>query len=145
MRDAFTFLVSVKITWLQRIAEEFSYSELVMDIYPDLSTLRNYGGEYANIQMLRIENPFWKDVLKHYKKLCIKCTPLIVDEFMSENVHYHINITKERKVVYNREWYANNILSIKQLWVQMETFSILKNLDISFHKPKFFFWYMQPV
>ena len=58
MRDAFTFLVSVKITWLQRIAEEFSYSELVMDIYPDLSTLRNYGGEYANIQMLRIENPF---------------------------------------------------------------------------------------
>ena len=88
------------------------------------------------IYWCRIKNLFWKDVLKHDQKLCIKCTPLTVDELVSENIHYNINITRERKVVYNREWSGMQItfFSSNSLWIQMETCSILKSLDISFHK-----------
>ena len=52
MPDVFTLLASRKIIWLQRKAEESSYSKFVKDIYPDLSTLGNYGGEYANILII---------------------------------------------------------------------------------------------
>ena len=46
MLDVFTFLASMKITWLRRIVEESSYSKFAMDIYPDLTNCR---GEYENI------------------------------------------------------------------------------------------------
>ena len=41
--------------------------------------------------------------------MCIKCTPSSVDEFMSENIHYNINIIRGWKVVCNRGWLANGI------------------------------------
>ena len=59
----------MKFTWLRRIAGEFSNSKFVIAIYLNLNPLREYGGEYATILMLRSKNPFWKDILKYYKKL----------------------------------------------------------------------------
>ena len=51
MLDVVKFLASVIIIWLRRIARESKYSKLVVDIYL-------YGGEYANMLMLQIKNPF---------------------------------------------------------------------------------------
>ena len=44
--------------------------------------------------ILLFNNPFRKDVVKHYKELCSKCCPLKVDEFGSECIHYNVNITR---------------------------------------------------
>ena len=64
---------------------------------------KRYGGEYANTLMLKIKNPFWKDVLKHYKKLCNKCKPSTAEEFISENMHYNIKSIREGQIVNNRD------------------------------------------
>ena len=93
MLDVATFLASMKIFWLRRIIGEYSNSKLVMDSYPELGIEKQNGGEYPDM-MQQIKNAFWEDVLKHFKKLCTNCTPPSVDEFMSEDIHYNINITR---------------------------------------------------
>ena len=55
------------------------------------------GGEYANA-LMQIHNPFWRDVFKHYKKLNLKCMSEDVHAFMSECLHYNINITRDNRV-----------------------------------------------
>ena len=74
--------------------------------------------------MQQIKNPFWKDVLKYCKELCTKYTPSSVHEFMSENIHYNINIIRGRKVACNRGWLADNILFIRQLMISNESFLV---------------------
>lgn len=53
--------------------------------------------------MQKIKNSFWKDVLKHYKKLCNKCKPSTAEEFISENMHYNIKSIREGQIVNNRD------------------------------------------
>ena len=116
MLDVFKFLSAMKILWLRKISsEEFSRKTFLLSIYPDLGNLRIYGSEYANILMVKIKNPFWKDVVKHYKKLYHRCCPLNIDEFMSECIHYNVNITRDKKIVYIKDWIDNGIVLIRQL------------------------------
>ena len=115
MLNVYTFLSAMKITWLRRTCVESSLREYVTDIYPMFTDLRKYGGEYANILMRRVKNPFWKDVLKHYKKLQTKCFPQEVGDFLAECIHYNINIIRDKKVVHLRHWVDNEILYVRQL------------------------------
>ena len=46
----------------------------------------------------KIHNPFWKNVLKHYKNLYTKCEPKNQDKFMSECIFYYINIITNKRV-----------------------------------------------
>ena len=75
MIDVYSFLCSMKLTWLRRITAESHCREFVLNMYPELGLLYKKGGEYANVIMQRINNPFWRDVLKHFKKFCSKCLP----------------------------------------------------------------------
>ena len=74
-----------------------------------------FGGEYANVLMQKIQNPFWKDVLKHYKNLYTRCEPKNQDEFMSECLFYNIKIIRDKRVVYVNEWFNEGIFSIHHL------------------------------
>jgi hypothetical protein len=80
-----------------------------------LSEVNEFGCEYAQKAMQKIDNKFWKDVLKHYKKLYIKCQPQNIHEFLSECIHYNINITRGHKVIYVKEWVENGIRLIRHL------------------------------
>ena len=65
--------------------------------------------------MQKIHNMFWRDVLRHYKRLCTKCFPTNVDKFMSECIHYNVNIKRGRQVVYVKEWFDADSLFLHQL------------------------------
>ena len=65
--------------------------------------------------MQKIHNPFWKDVLKHYKNLYTRCEPKNQDEFTSECLFYNIKIIRDKRVVYVNEWFNEGIFSIHHL------------------------------
>ena len=66
--------------------------------------------------MQRICNPFWKDILKHYKKLYTKCLPeKILNDFVSECTHYNININVNKRVVYIKDWFNAGIIFVHHL------------------------------
>ena len=68
----FTVLSCMKMGWLRRLMlEDSSFGDTVFKLSPDLKELKLFGGEFANVPMQRICNPFWKDVLKHYRN-CIQ-------------------------------------------------------------------------
>ncbi len=106
----------MKIRWLRKIScAEFGRKTFSLSIYPDLDNLRINGSEYANILMVKMKNLFWKDVVKHHKKLYHICCPLNIDEFMSECIHYNVNVTRDKKLVYIKDWIDNGIVLIRQL------------------------------
>jgi hypothetical protein len=116
MINVFHFLSAMKIGWLRRIsAEEFILKDFLFDAYPDLQKILELGGEYSNVLMKRLDNPFWIDVMRHYKKLNSKCVPDNIDEFMSESIHYNSHILVNKSVVYIKEWVRRGIHQIKHL------------------------------
>ena len=67
--------------------------------------------------MPRIYNPFWKDFLKHYKKLYNFFLPKHIYDFMSECLHYNISITItiNKRVVYIKDWFDAGIIFVHHL------------------------------
>ena len=84
-------------------------------MYPEFVNLRNFEGEYANVLMQRRQYPFWKDVLKHYKKFYSKCSPTDTSEFVSESIHYNIKIIRGKRVIFFKEWMDSDIFLIGHL------------------------------
>lgn len=116
MIDVAGFAASMKISWLRRIGYgESTFRRMLLSMCPLLKNLFSLGGEYANIIMRRFRNSFWCDVMKHYKKLCVKCTPEGEVDFLSENIHYNIHVRRDHKTVHVKEWIDNNILRIGDL------------------------------
>ena len=74
-----------------------------------------FGGEFANVLMQQICNPFWKDVFKHYKKKYTKCLPESMHDFVSECIHYNIDITIKKRVVYIKDWFDAGTLYVNCL------------------------------
>ena len=86
--------------WLHRINVDSYITDFVLNLYPELDMLDKLAGEYANVLMQSMHSPFWRDVLKHDKKLNLKCKPKDVHEFRSGFLHYNINIIRDNRVVY---------------------------------------------
>ena len=115
MLNVRNFLSSMKISWLRRLSFDSEWKDFTLNLFPRLGHLKHFGAEYANIIIENVENPFWKDVVKHYKKLCTKCSVSSVHEFMSECIHYNTNIIRGRRVVYVREWCDYDIFYVKNI------------------------------
>ena len=99
MFDTSSLLASMKISWLRKLTEDSSLRDFVLTLYPDLEKLNVFGGEFSNV-MQRIHNLFWRDLLRHYKRLYTKCSPTNVNELMPECLHYNVNIKRGKQVVY---------------------------------------------
>ena len=85
MVEVFTVLSCMKMGWLRRLMlEDSSFGATMFKLFPDLNKLKEFCGEFANVPMQRICNPFWEDVLKRYKKLYTKCLPENIHDFVSE-------------------------------------------------------------
>ena len=115
MVDIRNFTSIMKLSWLRRLMNTSKWKENTLNMYPLLSNLDEFGSEYANVLMQRLNNPFWKDVLRHYKKLCQICTSQSCDEFLCENIHYNANILRDKNVVYVKEWCNAGIIYVKHL------------------------------
>ena len=103
MFDISSFLASMKISWLRTLNEKSSLKDFVLTLYPDLGKFNVFGWEFSNAVMQRIHNLFWRDVLRRYKRLYTKCSRTNVVEFISECLHYNVNIKRGKTVVYVKE------------------------------------------
>ena len=116
MLDVYNFLSCMKNIWLHRISVcDSIFKTIMINMYPELDTLKIHGSEYANILMTKLNNPFWRDVLKHFKKLYARCSPQNTDEFMAECLHHNPNIIRENKVVYLKNWLDSGIVFIRHI------------------------------
>ena len=69
MFDVLSCLATMKASWIRGLrCVESSLKDFVLNMYPDFANLRTLGGRICNVLMQKIQNPFWRDVLKHYKK-----------------------------------------------------------------------------
>ena len=99
MVDIKSFLASLKIIWLKRILhDDGKPSKILQAMCPLIQNVKQRGGEFANIIMQRVKKPFWFDVFKDYKRMSAKCTPVTFDDFVSECLHYNVNICRGKRV-----------------------------------------------
>lgn len=115
MCDIYSFLATMKLSWLRRLEYESSVSDLVLHIFPELEKLKMFGSQYVDAVKSKIKNPFWIDVLLQYKKFCHKCIPKNTTDFLGEFIFYNDNILRDKKVLYNKEWVDSGILQIKDV------------------------------
>jgi len=116
MIDVGVYIASLKSSWLRRISSECNLQTLIFNLFPNFKNLNQLGGEYVHYCMQHCNNPFWFDVLRHFKHLYTKCCPENLSEFLGECIHYNVNILRDRKVVFVKEWIRNEILYVHQLF-----------------------------
>ena len=109
------FITSLKVSWLKKLRVDSDWRESTFNMFPDLNNLDKRGSEFANVLITRYDNLFWKDVLRHYKKVSSKCDVSTLDEFLAECIHYNIHIVRDRKVIFVKEWCDAGIFWIRQL------------------------------
>jgi hypothetical protein len=114
--DIKTCIAALKLSWLNRIYNGCTLQKFVFDIFPMFVNLQKFGAEYVHVCLRNCHNSFWRDVLKHYKKLCSKCCPENLTDFMSECIHYNENILRDGKVVNVKEWVSGDVLFVHQLF-----------------------------
>ena len=113
MVDIKSFLAALKIGWLKRILhEDGKLLKIPQAICPLIQNVKQRGGEFANIIMQLLKTLFWFDVFKHYKKISAKCTSVTFDDFVSECLHYNVNMCRGKRVVCIRNWMDCGIVSL---------------------------------
>ena len=75
MVDISAYISSLKLSWLKRIANECGLQKFIFDVFPMFINLITLGGEYVHVCMRHCNNLFWCDVLKHFRKLYVRCRP----------------------------------------------------------------------
>ena len=117
MIDLNSFLAAMKISWIRRLNIDDGPQPLWSCFYPILKKLKHFGENYALFCSSRIENTFWQQVLKHYKKLYqtkqgqnTKPTDLY-----KEPIHYNKNIKRGNQVIYVKDWETIGLLKIENI------------------------------
>ncbi|XP_070179127.1 uncharacterized protein [Littorina saxatilis] len=124
----------MKISWLRRVFyAESPLTRFTLCLYPELDKQQQLGGEFANTLMQSIHNPFWHDVLKHFKKLSIQCIPTDVSEFNAECIFYNRNIVIGKHTVYFKDWTERGIFQVCHLL--NENGSLLNFVDFQIKFP----------
>ena len=119
MVDIHSFLTSLKVSWLRRLMDSNSANLVWSNLYPSLHNLQKFGSDYIQHCSSKIKNPFWVDVLKHYKKLfqlqISRGQALDTLEVHQEPIFYNTHIKRNKKCIFMKEWETNGILKIKDL------------------------------
>ena len=117
MLDIYNFITTLKIGWLRRLNEIEGTSSTWANLYPNLTKLSIFGQGYVQPCLKNIENPFWADVLKHYRKLCKvkRNSALKLTDVYEEPIHFNMNIKRSRKVIHDKEWESRGILQVKHV------------------------------
>ena len=115
MLDIFTYLSSMKISWLKRIIT--ARDALWSHFYPILKRISCFGEDYAQFCKNRIKNQFWQHVLNHYITLYRTNQGHNVEPstIYDEPIHYNENIKRGNQVIYIKEWEERGILKIKDI------------------------------
>ena len=109
MVDVNSFLASLKISWLKRLdkaSETSVFKRLTKSINNYLIKLVDNGAElsYTIMNDLNNKNYFWFDVIKHYRRAYVRCTAETADDFLSECIHFNMNITRGNKYLSLDSW-----------------------------------------
>ena len=128
MVDIKSFLAALKISWLKRMLhDDGKLSKILQAMCPLIQNVKQRGGEFANIIMQRVKNPFWFDVFKHYKKISAKCTP-VTFMILCQNVYIIMLIYAEEKGLYVLEiGWTVALFPWDILLVHMDTYHIMNS------------------
>ena len=106
------FFSAMRISWLKHILRDNGkITNLWEAMCPLTCSIKNHGGEFANIIMQRVKHSFGENVYKHYKT-SLKCTPLTFDVFFSfflQSIYIIMSIYAEgkRSFYQNMDWLWN--------------------------------------
>lgn len=80
------------------------------------------GEEFVHVLMQKVDNVFWRDVLKHLKKLQSTCRISSGKDFVTEKIFYNKNIMVGKKTIFIDSWLREGIDNVHCLLKQDGTF-----------------------
>ena len=107
------FFAALKITWLKIVpSNNGKITKILNALCPAVKLIKDRGGAFAKTFMLRANNCFLVDVFTLYKNLCDKYVPVSFHDLAAERLYYNINICRDKKVIYIRNWIECGIVSV---------------------------------
>ena len=91
MINLVAFIHSLKITWIRRLIKSAGKWNKILEEALNLKHVFHFGDAYLELQMPKLTNMFWKDVLDSYRKLYVSCTPLEPEQLLLTPL-FHNNI-----------------------------------------------------
>ena len=118
MMNVKCFLSALKINWLKRILNsDGKITQIVYEMCEMIQYVDKLGFEVAHVIMERVENPFWKDVFKHLKRLyqTDQCKPKTSADFVCECIFFNPNIKRDNVTIYLKKWFDAGVVYIGHL------------------------------
>ena len=127
-----TFLLSMKLSWISRLLQNSSFSDLTFAMYPDLRDVHKLGTQICNKLSRNMKNQFWIDVMLHFKHVHSKCKPTDLNEFVSECLFFNECIAVGGTYVFYRHWVSQGIFQIHQLLDDNGQFLNIRNFQLKY-------------
>ena len=116
MIDIDKFNQSLKITWIRKTCiSNARWKSLIVNKYPMINNILNFGNEYTNKILTVVKNPFWKDVMLSLKIFTENFNLKTQQEVDACSFLYNGNIKIGRSTIKNKKLIENNVHYIHQL------------------------------
>ena len=116
MVDIYTFIKSLKTTWLRRnYTSNCKWKEILANQQPHFNNLYRFGPEYVKLLISKTTNKFWVDVLEAYFQLTKMNKIISQEEFKASSFMYNDNIKINKCYITNDLLQNNGIQYIHQL------------------------------
>ena len=115
MVDINNYITSLKISLYKKICNNNDLYTISCIMYPLLSNIEQHGYDNINRIINQIHNAFWKDILRHIKKVLVSKIPENFCEFISEHIFHNKNICINNQTIFFKSLADNNITKIFHL------------------------------
>ena len=109
MVDIHHFMISLKLSWLQKLFKQVNppWKVFISEIM-DYKGVFLLGSQWSKITALSLQNPFWKDVFSSWVIFLRTVTPMNDLDKLSVPLWYNKDISQEN--MYFANWAANGVL-----------------------------------
>ena len=116
MIDVQAFIVSLKITWIRRfIRMKTKYSGLISKICPLIDEMSKFGVNYLKLNLHKVENEFWNNVIKSYVAFVDLIKPEHWSQFCTVQLWYNPFIKVGGSCVFYKSWLHGGITYVNDL------------------------------
>ena len=111
--EAFSY--ALKATWIRRLITDNCKLQDYILKYLDLEKMTAVDAKYTEEIMNKIDNPFWKDVLKAFIKTNENIEPEDTLHILKTPIFYNCNICTDKMYVFWKDWFKKGIKFINDI------------------------------
>jgi len=132
MINLVAFIKSLKITWMRRLILSPGKWANITEQYFKPQNILQFGSMYTKMQITKVSNKFWKDVLEAYQNLIEKLEPSKSEELLSMPIFYNECFNIDMNNTNFKNWPSKTVTWLNDLVTENGSFLNEQDLENMF-------------